>query len=79
MEPEALKALDEWQWPSRAAGRPAKTLPPPVAQRVLRDLEAGQSPRSVEAKYRATPWSFSRSWLRDACETGRLEQMAHAH
>ena len=71
-----LASLDEWPL-DRPCGRSRLVLPPEVAQRVLDDVAAGASLRAIEDKYRALGYPFSRRWLKDSLNDGRLRQMAH--
>ena len=71
-----LEALDQWERESEQGGRPSIVLPPEIARRVLADLEAGLSHRTIELKYRGTRYPFSRRWLVRAIADGRLLQMA---
>ncbi len=70
-----LASLDEWPL-DRPCGRSRLVLPPEVAQRVLDDVAAGASLRAIEDKYRALGYPFSRRWLKDSLNDGRLRQMA---
>ena len=74
-----LALLDEWPLDNRSTncGRPLLVLPPEVAQRVLDDVAAGASFRAIEDKYRALGYPFSRRWLKDSLNDGRLRQMAY--
>ena len=71
-----LASLDEWPL-DRQCGRSRLVLPTEVAQRVLDDVAAGASLRAIEDKYRALGYPFSRRWLKDSLNDGRLRQMAY--
>ena len=67
----SLYGLDQWERESEQGGRPSIVLPPEIARRVLADLEAGLSHRTIELKYRGTRYPFSRRWLVRAIADGR--------
>ena len=71
-----LEALDQWERELDQGGRRTIVLPPEIARRVLADLEAGLSHRTIEIKYKGTRCPFSRRWLVRAIADGRLLQMA---
>ena len=76
---QRLALLDEWRFDYRRRkhGRSPLVLRPEVAQRVLDDVAAGASLRAIEEKYRALGYPFSRRWLKDSLNDGRLLRMAN--
>ena len=71
-----LDQLDDWDFEPERGGKPCIVLPQDVALRVVKDLTAGRSHRSIERKYANTPWPFSRRWLERAIANGSLLEMA---
>ena len=71
-----LHQLDTYQVDVNTGGRPPLCLPPEIAQRVLADVDGGMSLCAIERKYKTTPYRFSRRWLSDALEDGRLRLLA---
>jgi len=71
-----LDELDSWDFESERGGKPCIVLPQEIALRVVRDLVARRSHRSIERKYAGTPWAFSRRWLERAIANGSLLEMA---
>ncbi len=74
---QTLAALDEWEWGPGRPGRKPIVLPPEIARRVLADVAAGRSLCEIVRKYQGS-YPFSRRWLSDAVQDGRLERMAEA-
>ena len=74
---QVLRQLDAYTVNPPTGGRPLLWLPPEIAQRVLADVDAGiMSLCAIERKYKPTRYRFSRRWLADALEDGRLRLMA---
>ena len=71
-----LRQLDTYRADVNTGGRPLLCLPPEIAQRVMADVAGGMSLCAIERKYKPTPYRFSRRWLTDALDDGRLRLMA---